>query len=39
MVSAVQFLNDVGLTPQTIVAQKVKKASGRELTPDELVEA
>lgn len=38
-VSAIQFLNDVGLRPQTIVASQVKKANGRELRPDELVEA
>ena len=39
MVSAIAFLIDVGLQPQTIVVQQVKKASGKELSTELLVEA
>ena len=38
-VSALTFLNDVGLPPQTMQIREHKKPSGRELSQNELIEA
>ena len=38
-VSAIQFLTDVGLRPQTITQQQLKKATGSELSQEKIIEA
>ena len=39
LVSALQFLNDIGLPPQTLIARDKKKPPVKELRNEELVEA